>query len=138
MERQTILVTGPAGFVGSRLAKALLARGDRVVGLDNLNDYYPIVHKRRHLADLLPQDRFTFVEEDIRDAEAMLRVMRQHEPQAVAHLAAMAAVRYSVQHPLVYGTVNVQGTMHVLEAARQVGRHSIVIASTVSAYGSNT
>ena len=135
---QTILVTGAAGFVGSRLAKALLARGDRVVGLDNLNDYYPIVHKRRHLADLLPQDRFTFVQEDIRDAEAMLRVMRQNEPQAVAHLAAMAAVRYSVQHPLIYGTVNVQGTMHVLDAARQVGRPRIVIASTGSAYGSNT
>src|SRR5437588_11697490 len=114
---QSILLSGAAGFVGSRLAKALLARGDTVVGLDNLNDYYPIIHKRRHLADLLPHKQFTFVQEDLRDAEAMLRVMRQHQPEAVAHLAAMAAVRYSVQHPLIYGTINVQGTMHVLDAA---------------------
>src|SRR5436305_2065490 len=112
MSQRTFLVTGAAGFVGSRLSKALLARGDRVVGLDNLNDYYPIIHKRRHLADLLPQSAFTFVEADIRDADAMRSLVAQHRPDAIAHLAAMAAVRYSVEHPLIYGTVNVQGTIN--------------------------
>ena len=138
MASQAILVTGAAGFVGSRLTKALLDRGDRVIGVDNLNDYYPIEHKRRHLADLLRSDQFTFIQKDLRDADAMLDVMRRHEPQAVAHLAAMAAVRYSVQHPLIYGQVNVQGSMNLLDAARQLGKPRMVLASTGSSYGSST
>jgi len=138
MPSQSILVTGAAGFVGSRLSKALLDRGDRVIGLDNLNDYYPIVHKRRHLADLLPHPNFIFVEKDLRDTDAMVEMMRMHEPQAVAHLAAMAAVRYSVQHPLIYGQINVQGSMNLLDAARQIGTPRIVLASTGSSYGTST
>ena len=135
---ETILVTGAAGFVGSRLAKALLERGDRVVGLDNLNSYYPVAHKRRHLAELLPSERFTFVEKDLCDADALLGLMRAHQPAAIAHLAAMAAVRYSVEHPLIYGQVNVQGSMNLLDAARQIGTPRVVLASTGSAYGANT
>jgi len=138
MGSETILVTGAAGFVGSRLAKALLERGNGVIGLDNLNDYYPLIHKERHLADLLPDPRFTFVEKDLRDADEILAVMREYEPQAVAHLAAMAAVRYSVQHPLIYGHVNVQGSMNLLDAARQVGTPRMVLASTGSSYGKDT
>ena len=138
MASQIVLVTGAAGFVGSRLARALLDRGDRVIGLDNLNDYYPLVHKKRHLADLLPDERFTFVEKDLRDAGAMVEVMKRYKPQAVAHLAAMAAVRYSVQHPLIYGQSNVQGSMNLLDAARQIGTPRMVLASTGSSYGSNT
>jgi UDP-glucuronate 4-epimerase len=133
-----VLVTGAAGFIGSRLCKHLLLRGDRVVGLDNLNDYYPIEHKDRHLADLLPQSGFTFVKADLRDAAGMLAQFREHRPDAVAHLAAMAAVRYSVEHPLLYGEVNVQGTVHVLDAARQIGTPRMVLASTGSTYGSDT
>jgi UDP-glucuronate 4-epimerase len=135
---ETILLTGAAGFVGSRLAKALLARGDRVVGLDNLNDYYPLVHKKRHLADLLASDRFTFVQMELSDVAGLQKLVQEHRPAAVAHLAAMAAVRYSVQHPLLYGTVNVQGSMNVMEAARQGGNVRVVMASTGSVYGATT
>ena len=135
---ETILITGVAGFVGSRLARSLLDRGDRVVGIDNLNDYYALSHKKRHLADLLPSDRFTFSQTDLVDAAALLELMRRHSPAAVAHLAAMAAVRYSVQHPLVYGTANVQGSMNLLDAARQCGSPRMVLASTGSVYGSST
>jgi UDP-glucuronate 4-epimerase len=135
---ETILVTGVAGFIGSRLARALLDRGDRVIGIDNLNDYYAQVHKQRHLADLLPSERFTFSQTDLIDAAGLLDLMRRHSPSAVAHLAAMAAVRYSVQHPLVYGTANVQGSMNLLDAARQCRSPRTVLASTGSVYGSST
>lgn len=138
MASQTILVTGAAGFVGSRLSKALLDRGDRVVGLDNLNDYYALVHKKRHLADLLPNDRFTFIERDLQDSAALLAIMREHQPTAIAHLAAMAAVRYSVQHPLIYGQVNVQGSVNLIDAGRQAGNPPMVLASTGSTYGADT
>lgn len=133
-----VFITGAAGFVGSRLARALLARGDTVVGFDNMNDYYPLVHKERHLADLRGQAGFTFVNGDLRDAPMLLELFGQHKPDAVAHLAAMAAVRYSVQHPLLYGTINVQGSVNVLDAARQVGLPRCVLASTGSAYGAVT
>jgi UDP-glucuronate 4-epimerase len=139
-----VLVTGVAGFVGSRLARALADRGDDVVGLDNLNDYYALVHKNRHLADLRPSPRFTFVEADFRDAARVKELFARHKPDAVAHLGAMAAVRYSVQHPLVYGEVNVQGTMNLLDAARQLSASNggktprFVLASTGSVYGADT
>src|SRR6185437_7741028 len=138
MASEPILITGAAGFVGSTLARALLDRGDRVIGIDNLNDYYPIVHKRRNLARLNSDKQFTFIESDIRDAQVMRDLFQRHQPQAVAHLAAMAAVRYSVQHPLIYGQVNVQGSMNLLDAARQAGNPRLVLASTGSAYGANT
>lgn len=133
-----IFLTGAAGFVGSRLAKALLARGDTVVGLDNMNDYYPVVHKERHLADLRDQEGFTFVHGDLRDAPFLLELFQRHKPDAVAHLAAMAAVRYSVQYPLLYGAINVQGSVNLLDAARQTTRARCVLASTGSSYGSIT
>ena len=138
MASETILVTGAAGFVASQLAKVLLERGDRVIGVDNLNDYYPLVHKRRNLADLLPNDRFTFVEKDLQDAKGIADLMREHQPAAIAHLAAMAAVRYSVEHPLIYGQVNVQGSMNLMDAGRKIGTPRMVLASTGSAYGSST
>lgn len=135
----TILVTGAAGFIGSRLARALLGRGDVVVGIDNFDPYYAREHKERHLRDLVGAKGFTFIEADMRDAEKMLEVCRGHRPDGVAHMAAMAAVRYSMQHPLVYGSVNVQGTMNLLDAVRQVNAGAnCVIASTGSVYGTST
>ena len=133
-----VFVTGAAGFVGSRLSRTLMDRGDEIIGIDNLNDYYPLVHKERHLRDLLPDKRFTFVKADFCDAELMKQLMQKHRPDAVAHIGAMAAVRYSVQHPLIYGQVNVQGSMNILDAARQIGSPRVVMASTGSAYGADT
>jgi UDP-glucuronate 4-epimerase len=133
-----VFVTGAAGFVGSRLSKALLNRGDAVVGFDNLNDYYPLVHKERHLSDLVPHQNFTFVKGDLRNAEELRELMEHHRPHAIAHLGGMAAVRYSIEHPLIYGEVNVQGSLNLLDAARCIGQPNCVLASTSSVYGSNT
>jgi UDP-glucuronate 4-epimerase len=136
-----VVVTGAAGFVGSRLAKALLDRGDSVVGHDNFDPYYSREHKDRHLRDLLPHPRFSFAEGDLRNADQLLALFKHHQPDAVAHMAAMAAVRYSMNHPLVYGAVNVQGTMNLLDAARQAAKDApprCVLASTGSVYGTST
>jgi UDP-glucuronate 4-epimerase len=138
MSSKTILVSGVAGFVGSRLARALLSRGDRVIGFDNLNDYYALSHKRRHLSDLSGAPGFSFHELDLCDAEGIARLVNEKRPDAVAHLAAMAAVRYSVQHPLIYGHVNVQGSVNLLDAARKIGKPPVILASTGSTYGANT
>ncbi|HEX3359308.1 MAG TPA: NAD-dependent epimerase/dehydratase family protein [Tepidisphaeraceae bacterium] len=133
-----VFLTGAAGFVGSRLSKTLLKRGDTVVGFDNLNDYYDIVHKERHLLDLRDEKGFTFIKGDLRDAELMRKLMEEHRPDTIAHLAGMAAVRYSIEHPLIYGEVNVQGSLNLIDAARLVGRPRCVLASTGSVYGSVT
>jgi UDP-glucuronate 4-epimerase len=134
-----VFVTGAAGFIGSRLSKALIARGDQIIGFDNLNDYYALVHKDRHLGDLLPlKEKFTFVKGDLRDASLLRELFQQHQPDAVAHIAAMAAVRYSVQFPLIYGDVNVQGSVNLLDAARHIGQPTCVLASTGSVYGADT
>jgi UDP-glucuronate 4-epimerase len=135
-----VFVTGAAGFVGSRLSKALIARGDTVVGLDNFNDYYARSHKDRHLADLLPlEGKFTLVEGDLRDAAALRDLFARERFDAVAHLAGMAAVRYSVEHPLLYADVNVQGSVNVIDAARLAGnKPTCVLASTGSVYGRDT
>jgi UDP-glucuronate 4-epimerase len=133
-----VFVTGAAGFIGSRLSRALLDRGDTVVGFDNLNDYYPREHKQRHLRDLVSDSAFTFAEGDLENADLLVSLFEEHRPEAVAHLASMAAVRYSVEHPLIYGSCNVQGSMNLMDAARKVGKPRMVLASTGSVYGANT
>lgn len=138
MQGESILVTGAAGFVGSRLARRLLDRGLNVIGLDNLNDYYSTDLKRLHLEDLKGDDRFEFAQIDLRDDAAVRKLFDDNKIVKVAHLAAMAAVRYSAKFPLIYGQVNVQGTANLLEAARHNGNPLCVLASTGSVYGSDT
>jgi UDP-glucuronate 4-epimerase len=136
---KTILVTGAAGFIGSHTAATLLERGDKVVGLDNLNDYYDPARKRANLAELagLPgaREAFTFVEGDIRDRALVRALFEKHRFTAVAHLAAMAGVRASVDDPWLYYDVNLTGTLNLLDAAREHGKANFVLASTSSAYG---
>jgi UDP-glucuronate 4-epimerase len=136
---KTILVTGAAGFIGSHTAEALLQRGDRVVGLDNLNDYYDPARKRANLEELaaLPgaAERFRFAHGDVRDRALVRSLYAEHGFTAVAHLAAMAGVRVSVDDPWLYYDVNLTGTLNLLDAAREHGNPNFVLASTSSAYG---
>jgi UDP-glucuronate 4-epimerase len=136
---KTILVTGAAGFIGSHTAAGLIERGDHVVGLDNLNDYYDPARKQANLRELsaLPgaSERFTFVHGDIRDRALVRELFAKHGFSGVAHLAAMAGVRVSVEDPWLYYDVNLTGTLNLLDAAREHGRPNFVLASTSSAYG---
>jgi UDP-glucuronate 4-epimerase len=132
-----VLVTGTAGFIGSHVAQVLLARGDEVVGLDNLNDYYDVTLKHARLARLLDKPGYTHVTADLADRAAMGRVFAEHAPQRVVHLAAQAGVRYAAENPHVYVQSNVVGFLHVLEGCRHHGVEHLVYASTSSVYGAN-
>jgi UDP-glucuronate 4-epimerase len=129
------LVTGGAGFIGSHLAEALLARGDEVICIDNFNDYYDPARKRRNVAEALGQRRYTLVEADIRDDAAIDAAFAAHRPEKVAHIAAMGSIPYSVRHPKLYEEVNIRGTLNVLDAARRHAARGLVLASTSSIYG---
>lgn len=132
-----ILVTGTAGFIGSHVAKVLLARGDVVVGLDNLNDYYDVTLKQARLAPLIEHPRYTHVAADLADRAAVEACFQVHRPQRVVHLAAQAGVRYAAENPHVYVSSNVTGTLHILEGCRHHGIEHLVFASTSSVYGAN-
>jgi UDP-glucuronate 4-epimerase len=129
------LVTGGAGFVGSHLADALLARGDEVICVDNFNDYYSPARKRRNIEGALAQPGYTLVEADLRDDAAIDAVFATHRPDKVAHLAAMGSISYSVRHPKLYEEVNIRGTLNVLDASRRHSARGVVLASTSSIYG---
>jgi UDP-glucuronate 4-epimerase len=133
-----ILVTGAAGFIGSRLSERLLARGDHVVGLDNLNDYYEVSLKEARLARLLPHANFKFYKDDIVDRPAVDRIFKETKPQRVMHLAAQAGVRYSITNPHAYIEANIVGFMNILEACRHLAVEHLVYASSSSVYGANT
>lgn len=135
---RTFLVTGAAGFIGSHLAEALLARGDRVVGLDNLDDYYDPAIKRRTLSEVSAAggERFTFAQLDVRDGAALGPLFKAHRFDGIAHLAALAGVRASAEQASRYYDVNLQGTIALLDCVRTHGNPNFVFASTSSAYGS--
>jgi UDP-glucuronate 4-epimerase len=131
-----ILVTGAAGFIGSHLAETLAGRGDEVVGLDNFNDYYSPAKKRANERRLSAYPNFKMIEADICDRPQMFRLFAEEKFDAVAHLAAMAGVRNAVTHPEVYVEVDLNGTQHLMDAARAAGGvGNFVFASTSSVYG---
>ena len=133
-----VLVTGTAGFIGSSLAKRLLARGDEVIGVDNLNDYYDVQIKKDRLAQLLPQAGFTDVRANIEDKAAIDKIFKEHKPDRVVNLAAQAGVRYSLINPQAYIDSNITGFLNILEACRHIGTEHLVYASSSSVYGANT
>jgi UDP-glucuronate 4-epimerase len=133
-----VLVTGAAGFIGFHTSKALLERGDEVVGLDNLNEYYDVTLKHARLAILKKYSAFKFVKLDLADREGMEKLFAAEKFERVIHLGAQAGVRYSIQDPHAYISSNVQGTMTVLEGCRHNGVQHLVFASTSSVYGANT
>lgn len=139
MPARKILVTGAAGFIGSHTAETLLARGDHVVGLDNLNDYYDPARKRANVKEVQSSapdpSAYEFVEGDIRDRARVSQLFASHCFDAVIHLAAMAGVRASVEDPWLYYDVNLTGTLNLLDATVHHGKPTFVLASTSSAYG---
>ncbi len=131
-----VLVTGAAGFIGAFAAKRLAERGDTVVGIDNLNDYYDVTLKQARLA-FLQSENFRFKAMDVIDTEAILALFEKERFDACLHLAAQAGVRYSLKNPLIYAHTNLIGFTNVLEGCRLFGVSHLVYASTSSVYGAN-
>ena len=134
----TTLVTGSAGFIGSHVVQCLLERGETVVGLDCLNDYYDVELKKARLARFIDHPNFIDARVDLADRAAVEAVFDTHKPAKVVNLAAQAGVRYAAENPHVYVASNVTGFLHVLEGCRQHGVGHLVYASTSSVYGANT
>lgn len=130
-----ILVTGCAGFIGSHVSEALLKRGDSVIGIDNLNDYYDVNFKKDNLKALKKHGGFSFYKKDICDFKAMKKIFEKERPEKVVHLAARAGVRASIQDPFIYEETNVKGTLNLLELAKNFKVKSFVFASSSSVYG---
>ena len=133
-----VLVTGTAGFIGSHVAIRLLERGDKVIGFDNLSDYYDVGIKKARLARFADHPNYTHIQADLADRASVEAVFATHQPQRVVHLAAQAGVRYAAQNPHVYVSSNVTGFLHVLEGCRHHAVEHLVFASTSSVYGANT
>jgi UDP-glucuronate 4-epimerase len=132
-----ILVTGAAGFIGSHVAEQLLERGDQVVGVDNVNDYYPVAFKRQNLEILKGHNRFSFVEGDLCDAALVERLFSEGQFTHVAHLAARAGVRPSIEDPRIYQSANVEGTLNILQSCVGKGIDNVVLTSSSSVYGNS-
>ncbi len=133
-----VMITGVAGFIGSNLALRLLARGDRVYGIDNLNDYYDVTLKEARLRRLTPDPKFTFEKLDIADRTGMEGLFKREKFDAVMNLAAQAGVRYSIENPQAYVDANLVGFCNILEGCRHSGVKHLVFASSSSVYGANT
>lgn len=132
-----VLVTGAAGFIGFHLSRRLLDRGDEVVGIDNLNDYYPVVLKEARLAELSPYEKFRFIRMDISDREALPALFGAEKFDCVVNLAAQAGVRYSIENPWAYVDSNLVGFVNILECCRHFPVGHLVYASSSSVYGGN-
>ncbi len=135
MRTMKILVTGVAGFIGFHVAKALLARGSHVIGLDNLNAYYDPALKRARLAELQPLPGFSFLLADLADRAVMRQIFVETKPDRVVHLGAQAGVRYSIENPEAYIDSNIVGFLTILEGCRHHGIEHLVYASSSSVYG---
>jgi UDP-glucuronate 4-epimerase len=135
----SILVTGAAGFIGFHVAKALLERGERVLGIDNLNQYYDVRLKKARLSELRRFPSFSFSRMDVADRDGIFSLVDHHKDlRSIIHLAAQAGVRYSLENPYVYVDANVTGTLVMLEAARRLDKlTAITYASSSSVYGAN-
>jgi len=133
-----ILVTGVAGFIGFHVAKRLLERGERVIGLDNVNDYYDVGLKEARLAQLTPFKGHRFVKLDLADRAGMKALFADHGIRRVVHLAAQAGVRYSLINPHAYTDSNIEGFLNILEGCRHTNVEHLVYASSSSVYGGNT
>ncbi|WP_347548517.1 SDR family NAD(P)-dependent oxidoreductase [Pseudalkalibacillus hwajinpoensis] len=134
---KTYLVTGAAGFIGFYLSKKLLEQGCKVIGIDNINDYYDVNLKYTRLEELKPSEHFTFVEGDISDKNEITTIFEEYKPNIVVNLAAQAGVRYSIENPDVYIQSNVIGFYNILEACRNHPVDHLVYASSSSVYGAN-
>jgi UDP-glucuronate 4-epimerase len=133
-----ILVTGAAGFIGSHVAERLLLRGDSVVGIDNMNDYYPVQFKEENRALLQRHPQFTFIKGDITARLLLQEAFSKHKITHVAHLAARAGVRPSIEDPYIYQHANDQGSLALLDAARLASVECFVLTSSSSVYGNST
>lgn len=135
--RKTYLITGAAGFIGFYLTKSLLEQGCKVIGIDNINDYYDVSLKYARLEKLKPFEQLTFIKGDISDKDMIMQVFREYKPHIVVNLAAQAGVRYSIENPDVYIQSNIIGFFNILEACRYNSVEHLVYASSSSVYGSN-
>ncbi|MGE5398025.1 MAG: NAD-dependent epimerase/dehydratase family protein [Chitinophagales bacterium] len=133
----TYLVTGAAGFIGYYTCRALLERGETVIGLDNLNNYYSPPLKRARVNQLKPYEEFTFFEADLTHLEALDNIFRQKQIDKVCHLAAQAGVRHSIDNPFIYQKYNIEGFLNILEMIRRYEIKNLVYASSSSVYGNN-
>jgi UDP-glucuronate 4-epimerase len=133
-----VLITGAAGFIGFHLAKRLLARGDEIIGLDNLNEYYDVTLKQARLAQIQAEPKFSFCKLDLADREGMRRLFKEQVPDTVINLAAQAGVRYAEQNPFAYIDSNLVGFAQILECCRHFKTKHLIYASSSSVYGANT
>lgn len=135
--KKIYLVTGAAGFIGFYLSKKLLEKGCRVIGIDNINEYYDVKLKYARLEKLKPFEKFTFIKGDISDKDMIMKIFEEYKPNIVVNLAAQAGVRYSIENPDVYIKSNIEGFFNILEACRYNPVEHLVYASSSSVYGSN-
>ena len=134
-----VLVTGAAGFIGYHVCRALLARGEQVIGIDNLNTYYSVALKESRIADLAPHNGFSFIRQDFAELDSLRKAVGEAGIDRIVHLGAQPGVRYSIEHPMAYAAANLTGHLSMLELARGIdGLKHMVYASSSSVYGGNT